>query len=142
MLAGLQSMSFIPGTNLERFAPGVGPSYDDVISGRDMIRYDKVPVRISEFHAEVFDMMEPVGRDKYEKRMKELVEGIQTSTCVIWKNDLQVISRNDGQHWMRYLEWAKYELNEHSETTVPSEDNGKVAPKGVLQEVGGTENGD
>jgi hypothetical protein len=43
---------------------------------------------------------------------------------------------------MRYLEWAKYELNEHSVSTVPVEDKGKVAPKGVLQEVGGTENGD
>jgi hypothetical protein len=142
MLAGLQAMSFIPGTNLERFVPGVGPSYDDIVSGRDMVRYDKVPVRISEFHAEVFDMMDAGDRDGYEKRMKELVEGIQTSSCVIWKNDLQVISRNDGQHWMRYLEWARYDLNDRSSTASAPVNADKVAPKGVLQEVGGTENGD
>jgi hypothetical protein len=131
-------MSFIPGTNLEGFRPGVGPSYDDVVSGRDMVRYDRVPVRISEFHAEVFDMMDPGDRSRYEDRMKELVKGIQTYECVIWKNDLQVLSGPDGQRWMRYLEWARYEISdEASKDSAPSRGaSGSVDPSGVISEIG------
>ena len=139
-LAGLQDVPFIPGTMIERFRPGAGPSYDDIVSGRDMVRYDRLPVRIEEFHAEVFDMMLPVDRSRYEERMKALVLGIQSSECVIWKNDLQVMSTPDGQHWMRYLEWARYDVSGTSadpsgRKSKPAEDGGSVPPKGVLQEV-------
>lgn len=137
MLAGMQRMSLIPGTSLEAFRPGVGPSYDDVVSGRDMVRYDKIPVKISEFHTEVFDMMDKEDRTRYEDLMKSIIKGIQTSECVIWKNDLQVISKGDGQHWMRYLEWARYDLNEPllTRTKENSDEHGVSTPKGVLSEV-------
>lgn len=151
MLAGLQEMSFIPGTNIPSFVPGVAPSYDDIVTGRDMVRYDRIPVRIKTFHAEVFDLMSDDERKRYEDRMTGLVLGIQKSECVIWKNDLQIISTKDGQHWMRYLEWAEYELHEHpfaSGEKAPLDDGSHtgvdlaggpgetVFHKGVLQEIG------
>ena len=140
MLAGMQASPLIPGTGLEAFRPGVGPTYEDVVNGRDLVKYDKIPVKISEFHAEVFDMMDAGDRERYEDRMKELVQGIQASECVIWKNDLQVISRGGDQRWMRYLEWARYELNEpllNRTRTAPRAEKPAETPKGVLSEVGG-----
>ena len=144
-LAGMQGIPFIPGTRIEGFRPGAGPTYDDVVNGRDMVRYDRFPVRIVEFHAEVFDMMHPADRSNYEGRMKELVLGIQSSECVIWKNDLQVMSTTEGQHWMRYLEWARYDVSgspaaaktgSTDEAAPAAGSGGSVPPKGVLQEVG------
>ena len=140
-LAGLQKFPLIPGTNLEGFVPGVGPTYEDVVAGRDLVRYDRVPVRIAEFRAEVFDMMSGADRKRYEDRMIELVRGIQTAECVIWKNELQVMSSEGGQKWMRYLEWARYELNDPL-LQRGSGDAGKgggdavETPKGVISEVG------
>ncbi len=134
-LAGMQSMSFIPGTNLERFVPGVAPSYEDVLSGRDMVKYDKIPVRISDFRVEVFDMMDKGRKEEYEKLMKDLVLGVQRADTVIWKNELQIMTVDGNQHWMRYLEWAKYEVNESSVST-PVDRTDSVKPTGVLNEVG------
>lgn len=138
-LAGLQPVSFIPGTDLEAFRPGVAPSYEDVVAGREMVKYDRIPVKISEFHTEVFDMMSEADRKRYEERMLYLVKGIQSSECVIWKNDLQVMQCGGSQKWMRYLEWAKYEMNDPllSRTRNAPKMDGSVSPKGVLSEVGG-----
>ena len=135
MLAGMQQMSFIPGTGIEGFRPSVAPSYEDVVSGRDMVRYDRTPVRISEFRARVFDMMDEKQVAEYEDLMKRLIVGIQTSSCVIWRNDLQILGLQDGQHWMRSIEWAEYALNEGGSADRPAE--GSVAPAGVISEVGG-----
>lgn len=139
MLAGLQTSPLIPGTDLEAFRPGVGPSYDDIVSGRDLVKYDKIPVKISEFHTEVFDMMSEKDRKRYEDRMLELVKGIQSSECVIWKNDLQILSDGKSQKWMRYLEWARYELNDPilKRTREAPRAEGSVSPAGVISEVGG-----
>ena len=114
MLAGLQRMpGFMPELNFENFVPGVAPSYDDILNGRDLVKYDKIPVRVKEYHTEVFDMMSEDDRNRYSSRMKELMEGVQTSKVVIWKNELSVIGEGNGKTgWKRYLEWSEYELND------------------------------
>lgn len=142
-LAGMQALPpFIPGTNIESFRPSVAPSYDDIVNGRDLVKYDRVPVRIVEFRSELYDMMDEGRRKAYEERMLGLVAGIQESRCVIWRNDLQILSRPDGQHWMRLLEWGEYELNEpllQRGARKEAEKAGAATPKGVIGEIDGTD---
>lgn len=115
MLAGLQRNPMappIPGIDFEKFVPGAAPSYDDVVNGRDLVKYDKVPVKVKAYTVRVYDMMDEAARNEYAGTMKEIIGGIQTSRYVIFRDELQVMQVGGESKWYRYLEWAEYELND------------------------------
>lgn len=141
MLAGLQQRSpILPGIDFDLFNPGVAPSYEDIITGRDLVKYDKIPVKVKSYHVKVYDMMSGDDRKAYEDCMLELTRGVQTATHAIMRNDLQVMQTPEGGKWFRYLEWAEYELNEPLLTRgvdVPRGQDVVAMPMGgVIQEVG------
>ena len=53
----------------------------------------------------------------YEKLMKTLIVGTQRLTHMPWANEMQLVTRKDGQRWMRYVEWTEFTL--HEEATRP-----------------------
>ncbi len=115
MLAGLQRNPLappVPGIDFEKFVPGAAPSYEDIVNGRDLVKYDKVPVKVKDYSVKVYDMMEESDRNEYSDTMKKLIGGIQTSKYVIFRDDLQVMQVGGESKWYRYLEWAEYELND------------------------------
>ena len=115
MLAGLQRNPLappVPGIDFEKFVPGAAPSYEDVVNGRDLVKYDKVPVKVKSYSVKVYDMMDEAQRNEYADAMKTIIGGIQTSRYVIFRDELQVMQIGGESKWYRYLEWAEYELND------------------------------
>lgn len=120
----------------ERFSSLGVPSYEDVLAGRDMIRYQKVPVRIKSCAVRVFDMMDESQRKDYSTLMGELLAKSQASACMISRNELQVMQVGGDSHWFRYVEYIDYEIDEFPAAHVGSTSSGIVRGGGVMQEVG------
>lgn len=94
--------------------PGFGvPSYDDIMSGKDMLRFEKVPVKFSDFHAKIYDMTVPEEVEEYSKTILEIMQGVQTKAYVLLKHETKPMKcRNGEDGWKNYIEWAKYEVND------------------------------
>ena len=142
-LAGLQNGApFLPGVDFEKFVPGAAPTYEDIVEGRDLVKYDKVPVRIVDYQVKVFDMLSEGGRSGYSGLMKMLTEGVQTAKYVVYRNDLQVLQRGGDSQWFRYVEYAEYDLNDpllRRKVSQGQDSNGSsagVVSPGVIQEIG------
>lgn len=139
-LAGMQKQApFLPGIDFEKFQPGAVPTYEDIVEGRDLVKFDKVPVKVKGYSVKVFDMLTDEGRDGYSSLMKDLTEGVQTSRYAIFRNDLQVLQRGGDSQWYRYVEWAEYELNDPIlKRRSGSKDSNDVVvgAKGAFQEIG------
>lgn len=139
--AGLQRTApFLPGVDFEKFVPGASPTYEDVVEGRDLVKYDKVPVKVKSYSVEVFDMMDRDDRFRYSSLMERLAGMVQTASAVIYRNELQVLQRGGEGRWFRYVEYAEYELNDPIlRRRVRRDSNGDgqvVGSTGVLQEIG------
>ena len=70
----------------------------------------KAPLVVRGYRVEVFDMSNAERRAEYEKLMLRLLPLIHAASCVVCKNELQVLQTKTGTGWWRYLEWFEYEL--------------------------------
>lgn len=97
----------------------IGPSPEEMIAERERIQF-KRHVDMKKHCVKVFNMHDAVEVAAYEKLMKKLIVGVQAKTHYVWANDLQVLTVDGKQRWMKYLEWSEYALEEEA-----------VAPVGV-----------
>lgn len=97
---------------------GLAGSPMSLYPGRDLLAraaearaLGKEPVSIKSYRVEVFDMHSADDRGRYARTMSEIFPRVVSGECVVWKNELQTMTRPDGSTgWMRYLEWADYEV--------------------------------
>ena len=113
MLAGLQNMALSGrDVDLSKIGNFGVPSYEDIMSGKDMLRFEKVPVKFSDFKAKIFDMTVPEEVDEYSRTILEIMQGVQTKSCVLLKHETQPMKCRNGEGWKNYIEWAKYDVND------------------------------
>lgn len=110
----MRNMAFPHGpVDFSGLIPSGVPSYDDIMSGRDMLRFEKVPVRFSDFHAKIFDMTVPEEAEEYGRTVLDIMRRVQARQCVILRHDTREMKCRDGvDGWKNYLEWASYEVND------------------------------
>ena len=106
--------------------PGVTPGAGDFVRGMQTLKYNKTPIVVSEYHADVFDMCSDDDRKKYCETMLGLMPLIQNAQAAILRHELQTMPKADGSSaWMRYLEWFRYKLNDSSTTKVVEKEDDK-----------------
>ena len=74
------------------------------------------------YDVEVFDMASAEDRKRYCDLMLKIAKLVQAQQAVIWRNDLQVLQKKDGNGWFRYLEWSQYALSKEAEQISKNED--------------------
>ena len=104
--------SWIPSVPDGWFQEDVQPSRRDVLVGLEAMRLGKLPVEVSSYNVEVFDMSVDADRKRYCEIMSDLLKKVQASQCVVWKNELQVLQTASGTGWHRYLEWSEYSVSD------------------------------
>lgn len=97
------------------FTESVSPTAGDVSVGAEALKRGMLPVNVSSYHVDVFDMSVPDDRKRYEDTMVSLFAKVQASQCVVWKNELQVLQTPSGSGWHRYLEWSDYSVPDDAE---------------------------
>lgn len=113
MLAGLQNMALSGrDVDLSKIGNFGVPSYEDIMSGKDMLRFEKVPVKFSDFKAKIFDMTVPEEVEEYSRTILEIMQGVQTKSYVLLKHETQPMKCRNGEGWKNYIEWAKYDVND------------------------------
>ena len=104
------------------YAASFFPTVAAARRGAEQAKYGKEPFKVTGYHVEVFDMGTPEGRKDYCTLMERLMPMCQDAKCVVSKNELQVLNRDGGQGWYRYVEWFEYRLNETSLTAKGPDD--------------------
>lgn len=108
-----------------RTSGGLYPDASAMRRGEEMSRLGKEPVSIDTYSADVFDMHSAEDRARYSGLMLDLFPRIQAGSCIVWRNELQVLSRPDGSTgWMRYLEWSDYRVNDPGSPSPPERERG------------------
>lgn len=109
--------------SIDATLPQVAPTYEQIRAGRDMLKYQRAPVRISTYDAEIFDMQDPDRRKKYCELMLSIAQDIQAQQAVIWCNERQILQRKDGSSgWFRYIEYSRYALSPEAQKISDKED--------------------
>lgn len=85
------------------------PDADDMDKAREAAMYDKI-VRFTEFKAVTYDLGTTDSKKKYEKKMCELMEGMQTQTHSVLFHDRRFIE-DASPRWIVHIEWAEFELD-------------------------------
>lgn len=87
------------------------PSPSDIMVGMETMKYGKATVKVKSYDVDVFDMSMPNDRKRFAELMLKLTPMIQAKSAVVWRNDLQVMTRSDkSTYWARYVEWSEYEI--------------------------------
>lgn len=113
MLAGQQTstQSMFP-----LISPLGGPSAEEMESERQRIMFRK-HVQVRRHVVKIMNMHNAKDRAAYERLMKQLILGTQAKTHKVWCNDRELVTVDNKQCWLRYIEWTEYELEE--EATAP-----------------------
>ena len=88
---------------------GLVPGMKELETGAEAMRLGKLPVSVSSYNVDVFDMSDKSDRSRYAELMLGMFPNLQAAKTVIWRNELCVMTRADGSTtWMRYMEWSDY----------------------------------
>lgn len=103
---GIPGMPGMPGI------PGIPGMPANMVGQADPRKTKSKPFSVKSYSVDVFDMHNGSDRDRYSELMLRLFSGAVDGRCIVWKNELQVMTRADGSSaWMRYVEWSDNEVN-------------------------------